>query len=61
MSATPVVEHDLRITRRQRGPLGFVHQMICSCGAASPECVDRSVAIIARRAHLVDIGWRGDE
>lgn len=53
------IQHDARIIRRQAGPL-WTHAFLCSCGAASPAAHSRDVAIIARRAHLLELG-REDE
>lgn len=56
----PTITHNPRIIRRQRGPLGAVHQMVCPCGCASPEAVDRFVAIIAKRSHLRELGIKDE-
>lgn len=49
------ITHETRIVRRQAGPL-WTHQFVCECGAASPASHNRDVAIIARRAHLIELG-----
>lgn len=53
------VTHETRIVRRQAGPL-FAWQFICDCGMASPSAHNKDVAVIARRAHLLELG-REDE
>lgn len=55
MTAPVVVDHRPRIVRTNTVPGLETHQFVCSCGAASPESVDKYVAIIARRSHLSDV------
>ena len=40
-----------RIRNRQRGPLPRCYWFQCSCGARSPETVDRQTAAIAYKDH----------
>lgn len=52
----PTVTHNPRVTRRQRGPLGFLYTCRCDCGLQTPETIYRDVATQARDRHLWELG-----